>query len=153
MSDRQYPRTRDFRDLVVWQRAMTVVRMAYAIARRLPVEERFELASQIRRAASAVPLNIAEGHSSPYRRVFLVRLRTAHSSLKELENGVLIVDEAGYIDRETTATILAASDEVSRLIRAMRTGLDEPPPRSSLRAPRSARDPTQHTASRNRSQS
>lgn len=53
---------RSYKDLRVWNQAIELVVAAYDVARRLPIEERFELASQIRRAAVSVPANIAEGH-------------------------------------------------------------------------------------------
>ena len=50
---------RDVRDLEVWQVAMELVLAVYALAKQLPASERFELASQMRRAAVSVPSNIA----------------------------------------------------------------------------------------------
>ena len=116
---------RDFRDLIVWQRAHELVREAYGVARRLPGEERFELASQIRRAATSVTSNIAEGHARPYRRDFVRYLAIAHASLKELENHLLTAETVGYVDREAIATPLALSDQVSRMLTAMRRRLAE----------------------------
>ncbi|MDF1504565.1 four helix bundle protein [Roseisolibacter sp. H3M3-2] len=141
-------RTRDFQDLVVWQRAMTLTREVYELARRLPVEERFALASQMRRAAVSVPANIAEGHASAYGRTFVRHLSIAHASLMELECHLSIAIDVGYLDPGDAATARAASDEVSRMLRAMRRTLrDGLARRSTLDAP------PQHTARRNRSQS
>ena len=53
---------RSFRDLVVWQKAMDLVERIYAITKQFPVDERYALTSQIRRAAVSVPSNIAEGY-------------------------------------------------------------------------------------------
>ncbi len=50
-----------FRDLVVWQRAHSVVLDVYKLTRTLPKEELFGLVSQMRRSAVSVPANIAEG--------------------------------------------------------------------------------------------
>jgi four helix bundle protein len=116
---------RDYRDLVVWQRAQELVRAAYGVARRLPVEERFELASQIRRAATSVTANIAEGHSRPYRRDFLRYLATAYASLKELDNHLLTVESVGYVHREHIADALSLAQEVSKMLTAMRRRLAE----------------------------
>ena len=60
-----------FRELEVWQLAMDLVEDCYRITRRLPIEERYGLTSQIRRAAVSIPANVAEGHNrrlpKPYR--------------------------------------------------------------------------------------
>src|SRR5690348_10175623 len=80
--------------LDAWQKAMQATVMSYAVARRLPVEERYELASQIRRAAVSIPANIAEacGRSSPKERLHFLavaqgsnaELRTLHSASEML---------------------------------------------------------------------
>lgn len=144
-------KTRDFRDLVVWQRAMLLTHASYAIARRLPAEERFALAGQIRRAAASVPASIADGHARQHRGEFLQFLAISHASLEELESHLLLCEHVGYTHPDVVANALAISDEVSRMLRAMRRSLSAPhPPRSTLDAPRSRR---QHTERRNRSQS
>jgi four helix bundle protein len=51
----------EFRDLVVWQKAMDLTVMVYNIVKQLPRDETFALSDQIRRAAVSVPSNIAEG--------------------------------------------------------------------------------------------
>ena len=55
-------RTRHYRDLLVWQKAMTLTRDIYRETELLPKSEMFGLQSQMRRAAVSVPSNIAEGH-------------------------------------------------------------------------------------------
>ena len=117
---------RDYRDLIVWQRAMELTGVAYAIARGMPAEERFALASQVRRAACSVTSNIAEGHSRRHRREFLQFLSVAYASLKELESHVLTAQAAGYTAREDVSTLLILSSEVSRMLTAMRRRLGDP---------------------------
>lgn len=55
-------RTRHFRDLLLWQKAMDLTRAVYLETEALPAKELFGLQSQMRRAAVSVPSNIAEGH-------------------------------------------------------------------------------------------
>lgn len=115
--------TGDFRDLIVWQRSQELLREVYRVTRKLPMEERFEMGSQLRRAAGSVSANIAEGHSSAYRRVFLSHLSSAHASLKEVDNHLLSAVTVGHLHREDVADALALSDEVSRMLRVMRRKL------------------------------
>lgn len=53
--------SRDFRDLRVWERAHQIAIAAYRVTTMFPREEAYGMTSQIRRAASSVPANIAEG--------------------------------------------------------------------------------------------
>jgi hypothetical protein len=55
-------RTRHYRDLLVWQKAMELTKNVYRLTENLPQKEAFVLHSQIRRASVSVPSNIAEGH-------------------------------------------------------------------------------------------
>jgi carbamoyl-phosphate synthase large subunit len=58
---------------------------AFEVAGRLPSYQRFELASQIRRSATSVPSNVAEGHAHRGDRTYLRHVRIALGSLAELE--------------------------------------------------------------------
>jgi len=64
-------RIRTYRDLSVWQRAMDLVVLAYQLGKRLPKEELYGLISQIRRVATSIPANIAEGQGRRYTAEFL----------------------------------------------------------------------------------
>jgi four helix bundle protein len=51
----------DYKDLIVWKKAMALTKRVYELTARFPAEEKFGLTSQMRRAAVSVPSNIAEG--------------------------------------------------------------------------------------------
>ena len=55
------PAARNFRDLVVWQKAHQFVLAVYRLTESFPEREKFGLSHQIRRAAVSIPANIAEG--------------------------------------------------------------------------------------------
>ena len=61
---------RNFKELIIWQEAMDVAVHAYDFCKYLPVEERFNLISQIQRASVSIPINIAEGCSRSSQRDF-----------------------------------------------------------------------------------
>lgn len=90
-------RIQSYRDLRVWQDGMTLATACYQLTRRFPKEELFGLTTQIRRAASSVPANIAEGHGRENRGEFIQFLRIAQGSLKEVETHILLSVRVGLM--------------------------------------------------------
>ena len=80
----------DYRNLEVWQVSMDYVVNIYKLAASFPHDERHDPASQIRRAATSIPLNIAEGAGCDSNREFTRYLVYAYSSCNELQG--LIID-------------------------------------------------------------
>ncbi|HXO85981.1 MAG TPA: four helix bundle protein [Gemmatimonadales bacterium] len=110
---------RGFQDLVVWRRAMDLVIEAYGVTKSFPVEERYGLTAQLRRAAISVPSNIAEGRGRFGLGSFLYHLSVASGSLMELETQILIAARLGYLKPEQARTLLDTLGEVRRLLAAM----------------------------------
>ena len=77
--------TNSFRDLEVWQEAMTLVEEIYAASKRFPPDERFSLTAQLRRAAVLIPSNTGEGARRKWRKAFLNHLDIALGSQGEVE--------------------------------------------------------------------
>ena len=85
----------DYRDLQVWQRGRQIAKAAYLLTRKFPKEELYGMTSQIRRAASSIPANIAEGWGRHYPAEFIQFLRTANGSRTELETHLIISTDVG----------------------------------------------------------
>ncbi len=114
---------RDYRDLIVWQKAMDLVEMVYRMSGSFPSNELYALTSQIRRAAVSIPSNIAEGQGRSTTRDFLHFLAVANGSLKEVETQTLIAQRLGYIDQSGSSKVLALAAEVGRLLSGLRKSL------------------------------
>ncbi len=119
-------RIRSHKDLKVWQDAMRLVELTYKLARRLPADERFGMVSQMTRAAVSVPANIAEGHGSNYRRVFLNHLSVSRGSLMELETYLLLTVKLGYMQEDQLREIGAVMDSVGRMLNGLIRALKQP---------------------------
>ena len=78
-------KVKSYKELEVWQLAMELVEDVYAVARKLPVSERFALSDQLRRAVVSIPSNIAEGCGRNSTRDLLHFLSVARGSLCEVE--------------------------------------------------------------------
>lgn len=106
-------------DLVVWQKAMDLAELCFRITRGFPVEERFGMVSQIRRAAASVPANIAEGWGRGTTREYIKFLRISTGSTRELETHLLLCRRAKLLQTDTASPALALISEVSRMLRSM----------------------------------
>lgn len=107
---------KSYRDLLVWQKAVTLGVNCYALTKRFPATERYGLASQIQRAAVSIAANIAEGHGRSGPAVFLQHLSIARGSLRELETLLLLADRLGYSKAETSRELAAATDEIGKML-------------------------------------
>ena len=108
-------RIKDYRDLIVWQRAMDLVELIYKLTRLFPREEQYGLTVQVRKATVSVPSNIAEGQGRRTTREFLQFLSIASGSLKEVQTHVLIAQRLGYLNEEKTSEAMSLAEEVGRL--------------------------------------
>jgi len=86
------------RDLEVWTKSIELSVAIYQLTRSFPVEERFGLASQLRRASVSVPSNIAEGAGRGSRGEFLRFIAIARGSLAELQTQLEIARRCGLCD-------------------------------------------------------
>ena len=80
----------DYRDLVVWQRSMELVKLVYGLTKQLPREETFALSNQLRRAVVSIPSNIAEGYGRNSKQDYLRFLNIARGSKNEVETQLQI---------------------------------------------------------------
>lgn len=108
-----------YRDLVVWQKAMSITEQVYRLTRSFPREEQFGLTSQTRRAAVSIPANIAEGYGRGTRPAYASFVRIAQGSLKELETHLLIGERVGFISTGDIQPLLADADELGRMLRSL----------------------------------
>ena len=89
----------DYHQLDIWNRAMDYAVAVYKFAASLPEEEKYNLASQLRRAASSVPLNISEGCGAASNTEFGRFLGYAYQSPQDPMES--LIDEGNQISRMT----------------------------------------------------
>ncbi len=92
--------------LIAWQRADDLFIKLHQLAlQQFPSHERFELGSQLRRAAYSVPANIVEGFARRYRRARIHFLNIAESSLAEVGYCLHVAKRVNYISEETHSAL------------------------------------------------
>ena len=106
-----------YRQLVVWQKAMELVKLVYGQIRLLPSEERFALADQLRRAVTSIPSNIAEGNGRASNKDYAHFLAIARGSLFETMTQLEIAESLGYIT--VSQDIAALAVEIRRMLGSM----------------------------------
>jgi four helix bundle protein len=109
--------------LVVWQRALALVKKIYEMTAAFPAEEKYGLAAQMRRAAVSIPSNIAEGAARGGRKEFINFLSIAQGSVAELETQVLIAGDLGFLAAEESPAVIDELDEISRMIIGLQRSL------------------------------
>jgi len=115
--------SKNYRDLIAWQKAMDLVELVYSETKKFPREEVYALSSQLRRAAVSVPSNIAEGQGRTSSKEFLNFLSMAYGSLREIETQIIIAERLGYLSEDKAQAILDLSGEVGRLINGLSNSL------------------------------
>ena len=113
------------RDLIVWQKAMDLAEIVYALAARFPSKETYRLGSQITRAAASVPANIAEGNARGTKRDYANFLSVAKGSLMEAETFLTLAVRLKFITQGEASTAFASVTEVSKMLTSLRTKLKE----------------------------
>jgi len=108
-------RIESYQDLTVWQKAMDLARECYLLTKGFPKDELFGMTSQIRRAASSIPANIAEGWGRGTTKEYIKFLRVAQGSTKELETHLLLSQRVGLLQPNQAESALALVGEVSRM--------------------------------------
>ena len=114
-----------YRELGVWQKAMTLAEECYRTTRAFPKDELFGMTSQIRRAAASIPANIAEGQGRQSTKEFLRFLSISRGSLKELETHLILCQRVGLLSDEQLESLLNLTDEISRMLSGLRKSLEQ----------------------------
>ena len=108
-----------YRDLEVWKEGIALAEGCYRLTSGFPRDEIFGLTAQVRRAASAVPANVAEGYGRESTRDWIRFLRIAQGSLKELETHLILGRNLEFSPESNIEALLARSDRLGRMLRGL----------------------------------
>jgi four helix bundle protein len=105
-----------YKELIVWQKSMNLVKLVYAATSSFPREEQYGLANQLRRAAVSIPSNIAEGYGRKSEKEYLRFYAIAYGSALEIETQTIISNELNFINVADFKSIESLLTEVIKML-------------------------------------
>ena len=110
---------KDFRDLKVWVKAHALVLDVYRESRRFPSDERFGLTAHLRKSASSITSNIAEGCGRNTDKDFARFLTIAAGSASETENQIILARDLDYLADGPFDELNSQVNEVKRMLNSL----------------------------------
>lgn len=109
---------KDFKRLLIWQKAMEIVALSYTMADKFPLEEKYGLKSQVTRCVVSIAANIAEGSSRESQKEYKHFNEIALGSCFELETHFLIAIRIGLVEEEYLRGLLDMIEEEEKMLTA-----------------------------------
>ena len=116
---------KDFKDLIIWQRAHMLALEIYQATDRFPNIEQFGLTNQLRRAAVSVPSNIAEGFERNSAKDFSHFLVISRGSLSEIKAQLLLAKDLLYLPPQECDKLCAEATEIHKMLNSFKTTLEK----------------------------
>jgi len=107
---------KSYRDLRAWQSGIDIAANVYRLTQNWPKAELYGLTSQIRRAATSIPANIAEGYGRHSSGSYIQFLKVAQRSLKELETHLILASRVAITTEDAIELILQQTDALGRML-------------------------------------
>jgi len=115
----KYGTIKSYRDLIVWQKSMELVKEIYVLTNEMPDSEKFGLTSQIRRASVSIPSNIAEGWGRNSKGSYLNHLKIANGSCCETETQLQLIENLRFLEITKIENTKKLLDECGKMLRSM----------------------------------
>jgi len=110
---------RDYKKFLVWEKGHRLTLDVYKEVAKFPKEELFNLVSQMKRSASSIPTNIAEGSGRKSEKDFSRFLYIAFGSANELEYQIILSIDLHFLEDETGKKLLFQEVEIKKMLNAL----------------------------------
>ena len=114
---------KDFKNLKIWQKGISLVVEIYKTTKNFPNEEIYGLTSQMRRSAISIPSNIAEGSGRGSDKDFNRFLDVALGSSFELETQIIIAHELEFLSEQDFSDLTTKIQEEQKMITGLQKSL------------------------------
>lgn len=108
-----------YRDLIVWQKAMALVTDIYRETHSFPVREQYGITNQLRRAAVAIPSDIAEGKGRTSTKEYVQLLAKARGSSFEVQTQLEISRNLQFLEAPAFEDLRDKAAEIGRLLNGL----------------------------------
>jgi four helix bundle protein len=109
----------NYKDLKVWEKAHQFILKVYEATKLFPKEELYSLTNQLRRAASSIPANIAEGCGKNSQAEFAHFLNISLGSANETEYFLILSKDLKYLDENIFETLIKIINEIKAMLIAL----------------------------------
>ena len=116
-------KTRSYKDLVVWQKGISLAKLVYKLTQQFPPEEKFGIVAEMRRAAVSIPSNIAEGQARRTTGEFIQFISHAEGSVAELDTQLILATELAFCREMDPRWAFKLTDELRRMLNVLRRKL------------------------------
>ena len=116
---------KSYKELIVWQKAIKLVKKIFLLTNKFPKSELYGLISQMRRSAVAIPSNIAEGYGRKSSKEYAQFYAIAYGSALELETQIIITKDLDFAPLENFQKADMLLEEVSRMLNSMTSRMKE----------------------------
>ena len=110
---------RSYRDLLIWEKGINLVKEIYLLSNKFPQKEVYGLSNQIRRAAISIPSNIAEGQARQHTAEFRQALYIALGSLAEVDTQLVIAQELNFLNKNELNTTYNMISELRKMLNSL----------------------------------
>jgi four helix bundle protein len=117
---------KSYKDLIVWQKSILLVKSIYILTDSFPNSENFILSQQIKRSAISIPSNIAEGWGRNSSGNYIHFLKIATGSLCELETQLIIAVELNFTSTPKIEHLIGLIEEISKMLKSLINTIEKP---------------------------
>ena len=116
---------KSYQDLEIWKKGILLSMEIYSVTSSFPNNEQYGLTSQIRRASTSIPANIAEGYGRESGKNYIQFLKISRGSLYELDTFLTIALGLKYLTQEQRHILNDKTEELSKMINSLIKKLDQ----------------------------
>ena len=115
----------NIKKLKIWNESINLCVNIYKALSKMPIDEKFGLSSQIKRAVVSISSNIAEGAGREREKEFYHFLNIAYGSSYELQTQLIICEKLGFISPDINQNLMNKLEEIQKMIYVFKENINK----------------------------